>query len=316
MKKQYALCLDVGGTEIKVNLLESTGETYWSQAKTYPAHATENKEAILANFKNIIVTHLKQIKELEVELSGIGLAFPGPFNYEMGWSEMLGLRKYDAIYRVNLSELIKSWLLELNFPVDIPLVFENDALTFAMGEAIFGQANEAKKAIFLTLGTGCGSAFIEDGQFVKNNYGLGETGMIYQDPLLDKTVDDYVSKAGLNQLTIQAGFGDLDGYELSLAAAEGSLEAQIVFQEFGLLIGQALKKYVAVFQPDCLVFGGQISKSLKWIKPGITASLSQEIAIFQSQDTTLSTLKGLTYLLKNNDSRRNSDAEKVEVVFN
>ncbi|GIN69683.1 glucokinase [Bacillus sp. J14TS2] len=298
MTEEFYLCVDVGGTEIKANLLHGDQ----ADGEKYPSQAERGKLEILANFEQIIQRQLQIVLEQKGKLKGIGIAFPGPFDYENGISLIKGLRKYDALYQVELKPYFQEWLVDMNFPANIPFLFENDAVAFSIGEYVYGVGQQADKAMFIMLGTGCGSTFIEQGEIVKNKYGLQESGMIYQDPFLKGTIEDYLSANGLKMVAGQMGMKETDGLALYQASQRGSQKAQHVFREFGFLIGTALQRYVQSFQPDCIVFGGQIAGSMKWMKAGIQAGLDQGQAlrteIKASENGMLSTCKGLVYLLK------------------
>ncbi|WP_318615689.1 ROK family protein [Sporosarcina sp. YIM B06819] len=299
MSKQYYLCLDVGGTEIKVNLLNQQKEVYFPGNKSYPARSDEDQISILKNFSEIFGEFLQLIRVEKAQLLGVGIAFPGPFDYAKGICLMQGLRKYDAIYQVDLRQQISGWLEEHHFPVTTPVHFQNDAIAFSIGEYCYGAAQQAMKAIFLTIGTGCGSTFIEKGQIVKGQYGLNDSGMIYGDPFLERTIDDYLSARGLQALADEMGLPGMDGLLLAQLASAGHEPAQQVFHEFGYMVGSALQGYVKQFQPNCVVFGGQISKSMEWMKAGILTALMESTSeqfmpeIRVSKNGTLSTFKGL-----------------------
>ncbi|MBP1915486.1 glucokinase [Lederbergia galactosidilyticus] len=297
MTEEFYLCLDVGGTEIKVNLLHGNQV----ECEKYPSHAEREKLEILAHFESIVKRQLQVVQEQKGALRGIGVAFPGPFDYDNGISLIKGLRKYDALYQVKLKSYFQKWLVDMDFPANIPFLFENDAVAFSIGEYIDGVGQHADKVMFIMLGTGCGSTFIEKGEIVKNKYSLQENGMIYQDPFLDGTIEDYLSANGLKMVARQMNMNELDGLALYQASQKGSQKAQDVFYKFGYLIGTALQRYVQSFQPDCIAFGGQIAGSMKWMKPGIQAGLGQEQSIRTkiktSENGTLSTCKGLVYLL-------------------
>lgn len=307
MSEEFYLCLDVGGTEIKVNLLNREQKAFLPKDKIYPSHASQDKQEILDHFESIVKSQLSFVHEQNGELRGVGIAFPGPFDYKNGISLIQGLRKYDAIYQVNLKPYFRKWLVDMDFLADLPLLFENDATAFSIGEYFHGAAQTADKAIFITLGTGCGSTFIESGQPVKNKYGVQDHGMIYEDPFLDGTIDDYLSAKGLKFVADRLGISG-DGRSLYQAAEAGSKQAKQVFHEFGYLVGTGLKRYVQIFQPDCIVFGGQISKSMNWMRDGIRAGLAEEgaakLEIKVSENGTLSTFRGIVHLLKKNHNDR------------
>lgn len=78
------LMMDVGGTGIKAGLFSRSGEMV-ERVRSFPARAKEGSEEIFRNFACIIQ---EMAKDRMVE--GIGMAFPGPFDYEKGISLMRG----------------------------------------------------------------------------------------------------------------------------------------------------------------------------------------------------------------------------------
>lgn len=294
--KTYDLLLDVGGTEIKLNALTMEGTFLLEKHQHTPAYAQESQATILAHFRSLLLSFIGEYQE-EYELRAIGLAFPGPFDYQNGISLMQGLRKYETIYGVNLREAIQTWLTEMGYH-DVPIVFENDATCFSLGE--FHQATDSQKGIYLTLGTGCGSGFVESGQIVKTGYGLNQMGMLYDSPFKEGIIDEYLSVNGLKKLAEEKNYLFMNGKELAEAALTGNTVAQEVYQAFGLMIGEALKPFVEQFQPQEMVFGGQISQSLPLFQGGILTNLSPwQPRLRRSEDTTTSTLQGIYYMIEN-----------------
>ena len=60
---------------------------------------------------------------------GIGIAIPGPFDYENGISHIQGVSKYDALYGKNIREILSR---KLN--TSLPIYFQNDAGCFGLGQ--------------------------------------------------------------------------------------------------------------------------------------------------------------------------------------
>ncbi|ASN05649.1 ROK family protein [Virgibacillus necropolis] len=305
MFKQYYLCLDIGGTEIGVNLLNSDKKPFYPENICYESKAKKDQNSILQHFRNIITEHLQFSNMNDAELLGIGVAIPGPFDYENGISLMRGIRKYDAIYKINLKELMIQWIVELGFNDTTPLIFENDATSFAKGEYYYGVAKGMNKGMFITLGTGCGSTFIENALIVKNKYGLNQTGMIYDAPFLTGTIDEYLSAKGLKDVAKANNLMIPDGYQLFLAAEKGDMMARKTFKQFGKQIARGLSPFILSFEPDILVLGGQISQSLKWMIAGMHEQLTKDgeklPLIYKTSDTSLATLKGLVQALESNN---------------
>ena len=289
--KKYVLLLDMGGTEIKVNALTEDNTFLLAKAKHYPSFSNQSKSVIISHIAKIIKETTLDYEEKFV-LQAIGFSFPGPFDYQHGISLMQDLRKYDSLYQVNLKEALENELVEERF-VNVPFVFENDATCFALGEYI--QSENVTRGIYLTLGTGCGSTFIEDGKVVKEGYGLNEMGMIYDTPYLDGQIDDYLSIAGLKQIAVERHYPYINGLALFEEAEKGNQQAQDILVTFGKLISHALTEFIDLFEPNEVVFGGQVSKSFKYFKEGLIQKGHTKYK--ESKDTSESTFYGLAYTI-------------------
>lgn len=295
--KRYYLLFDVGGTEIKINALTEEKEFLLNQHQYVPSFSQESKEIILDHFRSVIGELIHRFKK-EYQLVGIGLAFPGPFDYQAGISRMQDLRKYEAIYGINLREAIQSWLTEWGFS-ELPIVFENDATCFALGE--YHQQKNVHRGIYITLGTGCGSSFIANQQVVKSGYGLNQMGMIYDVPFKTGIIDEYLSINGLKEIATKKAYPFINGKALAEDAFSGQTLAKEIYQDFGTMVGQALAPFVTCFTPDEVVFGGQISKSLALFKEAILKEWSgKQPMIRNSFDTTTATLYGIYYVILDN----------------
>ncbi|WP_207941279.1 glucokinase [Enterococcus sp. DIV2402] len=295
--KGYYFLMDVGGTTIKTNCLDEQGLPFFTRNQEFPAKSQEDQQTILENFYAIVTTINRQMAQ-KAQLLGVGIAFPGPFNYQEGYSLMKGLRKYDEIYEVRLKKLIAEWLYS-EFQLSVPIIFENDATAFGLGEFLQREKSRVNRGIYLTLGTGCGSAFIVEGEVIREEYGLNSQGMLYNRPFKQSIIDDYLSANGLQQLIKNNYSVPLTGYELFLEAQKGNQKALVIFDEFGTWIGEALAPFVTSFQPDEVVFGGEISGSLDYFHPAIERCFGGNLKIRYSQNTSLSTLRGLMSLVTN-----------------
>lgn len=278
------LCLDVGGTEIKAAPVDENGALL--QPITYfPANAAGEAEEILSHF----VAVFEKIRPTGQEIAGISLAFPGPFDYENGICLLQGLDKFDKLYGYNLRQAFADRAGVLPECVR----FTNDASAFALGEMRFGKAQGAKRALFVCIGTGCGSAFGIDGKLaVPGISGVPESGYIYDAPFLGGCVDDYISRRGLMALTKEMLGEALDGKALAQRADE---QARQCFLTFGARLRDALLPHLAAFSPEVLCLGGQITKSAAlFLAPLEEVCQERKIRLFITQDTSVRTLQGLT----------------------
>lgn len=106
---------------------------------------------------------------------------PGPFDYENGISLITKLDKYEALYKLNVKELLSE---KLSIPKPSILMM-NDAACFLRGEVYYGAAKGHTDVIGITLGTGTGSAFHHNGITVDANLGPS--------PFMNSIADEYFS---------------------------------------------------------------------------------------------------------------------------
>ena len=136
-----------------------------------------------------------------------------------------------------------------------------------MGEMRYGSAKGAKRALFVCIGTGCGSAFGVDGSLATPGMdGVPESGYIYDAPFLEGCVDDYISRRGLLAFTKQMLGEELDGKAL---AQRTDAAARACFLTFGERLRDALLPHLKRFQPEVLCLGGQITKSASLFLPPV-----------------------------------------------
>lgn len=301
---EYAIAFDVGGHFIKSAVINRSGEMSKDTMMFYPSHAHMKKDQWLDYLTGVIQMQAAKIMDKQFRLQGIGFAFPGPFDYEQGIPYIRGLQKFESIYGVNLKlelmrRLKKQSFLELRMTDDFIIAFENDANLFAYGELLQGKAKEYKRSICMTIGTGAGSAFIDDGQLIKNRSDVPANGWIYADPFKDSIVDEYISKRGIMRLAEEH---QVDAYqdvrELAEAARSGSLPSSIVFARFGEHLGEMLGPYLRKFRPEAVIIGGQIVKSADLFQQGLFASLNfPKDRIHFVDQISISTFTGVSQLL-------------------
>lgn len=212
------------------------------------------------------------------ELAGVGLAVPGPFDEERGRFLVRGLHKFEQLYGVELGPLLREalpWLREL------PLVFLNDAAAFALGEVECGAARGARRVMALTLGTGCGSAFLVDDELVTSGPGVPRDGHVYHLPFEGATVDDALSSRGIAALWAGASaLAQVDGApsaaELASRARGGDRAAILTYHRFGARLARALGPTINAFAPDVVVLGGNIARAFDLFCGPATAALDAE----------------------------------------
>lgn len=278
--------LDVGGTGIK-GCISREGSDVMEMYREFPAKSDGNSEAVFNNFSDII-------KALGGggPVSGIGFAFPGPFDYSRGISLMRGIGKYDSIYGMPIRDELVKRDARLK---SARMIFVHDTEAFALGCVCAYPNARHRKMMCLCIGTGAGSAFLRDGAVLKREeYGAPPKGWIYSLPFRDSIIDDYVSGRGLETAAEEMLGEKLSGKELSKRAEKGEKGALSVYRNFGETIAEAIRPVLASFHPDLLMLGGKIAKGYPYFGNPLKALCSEnQIMIEVETDTSAMTMKGL-----------------------
>lgn len=294
MKRIFSL--DVGGTEIKTGVASLDDGNEVIEAGVYKSCSDKSKQEIIRNFAGIFEDLIK----LENDPLGIGLAFPGDFDYENGICLMKNVGKYDAIYGVDIKSELEQLFRHnksLEQLLGKPIRFINDVTAFAVG-ACMANAEKSEKTLCICIGTGCGSAFLQNGRPVGEEMeGVPKKGWLYCLPYKDSIIDDYLSKRGLLAISQSVYNRPVEGLELSELAKSGDIKAIKCFAEFGKDIAEALSPIIKGYRPNRIIFGGQIAKSFDLFGEKLTC-LCDSLGITLSIEVKTSqlALKGLTAL--------------------
>ncbi len=309
MKKVY-LGIDMGGTRIKLGLLDETGNLL--ESETLPAKSGRTMEVRLRE----LVEDINGILGDKYKLIGIGVAFPGIVDHTNNkiLSEYV---KYADAHKTDLNRWAKTnW--------DVRLVLENDARAALIGEWQYGAGKGRNNILMVTLGTGMGSAVLIDGKllrgrnFLAGNLGghmsidfegdecnCGNTGCVETAGstwALTKNlakIENYKS----SRLYSLSSFGFKDVFELALDGDEIA----------GKLKNRSLEAWSAgiinllhAYDPELLIIGGGIMKSKKDIIPFIKKRINERswlpenaVKITTANQTKYAGILGACHLLKN-----------------
>ncbi|MFH1937024.1 MAG: ROK family protein [Bacteroidota bacterium] len=256
MNDPIVLGVDIGGSHITsmgVNLHKKTLLHTLISRKHVDCHETAN--CILNNWTESLREVISMIPA--GSLRGIGFAMPGPFDYPAGIAHFKGVKKYDSLYNVNVGKEIYQ---RLDLSGHFPIRFLNDATCFAIGEAWMGSASGYHRSVAITLGTGFGSAFLDDGVPVEEGDEVPESGCVYHLPFGDSNADDHFSSRWFKRIYQERFNRDSGGVKEMSETATKDPEVQAIFTEFGENLGNFLAPWLVRFRAGCLTIGGNISR--------------------------------------------------------
>ena len=261
------IVLDVGGTFVKSAIIAPGGCVVGLPLIT-PINSAGTADIILATFAGIVRHHLEQVDG--DNLLGVALGFPGPFDYQTGICYIKGLEKYGAIYGLNMAEALRQ-RVELG---NRPIRFLNDAEAAIGGEARYGAGRPYQRLIGLTLGTGCGSAFLINGERVSSGQGVPPDGWLYPVLFRGDRADDIFSKRGLEARLRTVEAATIDIKEAAAAARRGDAAACQVFEFFGADLGEFLAPFVVDFQAGAVLVLGGIAGAFDLFGPPLRQALT------------------------------------------
>lgn len=253
--------VDIGGTHISVGLVDiDKGEVLGPTAVRGHIDTADHADNIIAAWAAVIrECHHKA----GIPLGNIGIAMPGPFDYENGVSLITGLHKYESLYGLPVKELLAKDLGLDNHQVK----FMNDASAFLAGEMFCGCGRGYKNLVGITLGTGLGSA-----AFYNN---LPEEGDLYLMDYKEGKTEDYLSTRWFVQQYQVATGQPVQGVKELASMAERDVVAMQLFETFGASLAAVLTSRYSAQHPEIIVIGGNISHAWDFFMPSMQQKLRE-----------------------------------------
>lgn len=270
--KKYAIGTDIGGSHISSVLVDiETGQMIPESLAEQKVNNQASADEILNDWA-VALRKTMNCAPID-ELSGIGFAIPGPFDYKTGVALMKNVAKYDSLYGINVGNELKK-LLQL--PAEMPFRYLNDALSFAVGECWTGKATDHKNVVAITLGTGFGSAFLTNGVPVIEGLSVPKMGYVYHIPYGNGIADDYFSTRWFTkEYFLRTGIQVSGVKEIADRVNQDPIARQ-VFEHFGTAIGNFLAPLLSKFGAECLVIGGNISGAYSLFGPSFETALANQ----------------------------------------
>ncbi|RNA67666.1 ROK family transcriptional regulator [Alteribacter keqinensis] len=280
--------VDIGGTYVEIGILNLNGTILAKDRfETQPAL----KNNIIRKVGDCILKLLGEINRTPEHVMAVGVGAPGITDTDKGTvleAPSLGWIDYP------LKEAVEN---ELGLPVYI----DNDVNVGVLGEQWKGKAKNADHLILITLGTGVGCGIIVNGSLYRgSSFAAGEIGYMVTDKNeaneeYDEIFEGYgfldshvggpsIVKRMKKKLEEPDYHGTYDSENLSaktifqLAKDEDPIATEVI-KETVDHIAYALVNVVCIFNPQCVILGGGISKSGGWFLPRVKEVLSRHLPL-------------------------------------
>jgi predicted NBD/HSP70 family sugar kinase len=305
-----SLGVDIGGSHVTASVIDT------SAPGKQPLHLLRksiNSFDTAANIIEAISACIREILNDGNSGAEIGIAFPGPFDYEKGVSAIRNVGgKFEKTFGIHIKQALKD---ATGFG-DKLFRFSNDAHCFAVGAYARAELT-SKRTVFLTLGTGFGSAFMENGKLITHHPALPEIGAFYNEPFLVSIADDYFATRWFHKAYRQAAGREIAGVQ-ELAEMNSDV-SNAIFNEFGANLGSFLNPWLQKFECDELVIGGNISKANVLFSSSLKQHAGKGVNIIFCEDTEECILTGAAYIAteeSNSDHNKVGNTHSVEYDIN
>ncbi|MHC4609997.1 MAG: ROK family protein [Planctomycetota bacterium] len=287
MSRDYAVGLDLGGTDIKAALVDDSGQMTFRAVRPTDAH--RRAEEVLAEMAGLAGEVIAGADIARAAVVGVGVGAPGPLSPRRG-----------VIFRAANLPTFENVLVrdELARRTGLPTVFDNDGNAAAYGEYWAGAGRGVADMILLTLGTGVGAGVILGGRLLHGHFenaaelghcivvlggrpcSCGQRGCLEQ----------YCSAENIARRTIEelrAGTASVlsrSAAEVEAITSKEVAEAVRAGDELAARIWDEACRYLAVacvnaqhsFNPAMIVLGGGMSAAGDVLIDGVRAHLKQQ----------------------------------------
>lgn len=248
MTDDVIIGVDLGGTKVAAGLV-ANGVV--REVHSRRISAAESEEIVLGE----VLDAIDEVVSDQVE--GIGVGVPGVVDVDSGL--VYDLENIPSWKRVPLRA-------HLEERYRVPVVVNNDANAFAVGELVFGRGREFRNLVGITLGTGMGTGVIIGGRLYSGpNCCAGEIGSI---PHKGLTVEDFCSGRFFLR---EAG---IEGAEAFARARRGEPAAIDLYRRFGAELAFAVTVALYAYDPEAIIMGGSISEAFEIFEASLWEGLA------------------------------------------
>lgn len=286
--------VDIGGTSIKVGLVNNLGEIL--KKDSYFVNKSLNQNQMASQLGNFILSFMDNNLE---SIEGIGIACPGIIDKEQGQCMYSPNLNWHNLY---ICEQVKNICHK-----DVRII--NDANAATLAELKLGAGVNYQDFIMLTLGTGVGGGIVKNHELFEGNSDeeteLGHLTLVANGRKCscgkNGCIEAYCSATALIKETkiamqnnlqstlwnIAPSIDLVNGQTAFIAYKEGDETAKKVIEEFINYLSLSLIKLDNMFHPEIFLLGGGLSLQKEFltnlVEKEIQKISSKKIYVFPSK---------------------------------
>jgi glucokinase len=273
--------IDVGGTNVKIGIVDRKGGME-SKIKYATAALREGED-----FVNGYIEILEKEFEKHPEVKEVGIGIPGTLSLDR--TTCLEIPSIPGLNGVELQPRLKA-----KFP-NHEFYLENDANVAALGEYYFSEHNIPESYLFVTLGTGVGSAAIinkkifigGDGNAMELGHILSSNGQELEENIGKRGIMRRAGKLMKKQKTSLSKLNELDPKVIIKEADKGDKVSIKIYKEVGEILGEGLVATIRLLDIKTILIGGGVAKSFDLIYDSLLETLQSNLSPYYTKDLSI-----------------------------
>jgi len=265
--KRYVVGIDVGGTNIKLGLINRQGRIV-SRSSLITKRFVRNKGQLISALCETVKKLISDNKLKKSDIEGIGIGLPGLIDPRKGVVKFLP--NIPGWKNVALKRILEQKL-------KIPTFLDNDVNLITLAEWKFGAGVGVSNMLCLTLGTGVGGGLILDGKLYRGEgFVAGELGHMPLNESGPKCTcggvgcfERYVGNKTLEKNAAKVFKKNIKFQQINKMAAKGNKTALKFWGTTGTQIGNGLIGVINLLNPTLVIIGGGISNNYKFLSTNI-----------------------------------------------
>jgi len=285
MAKKFIICIDLGGTNLKVALLDLNYKI--KDREILSTRSFKEKDDLILGILHSVTRFIKYNNLSKAQILGVGLGLPGPVDARAGivhfFPNIPGWRE------VRLRDILRKKL-------SLPVYLDNDAKLMTLAEHKLGAAKGYRNVLCMTLGTGIGGGIIINNKLYRGfNNAAGEIGHL---PINEKAgapcncgrygcLEAYVGNQRIIKEAKRVFKRAITLEELSWLALKHNRLAVDIWRKTGSHLGFALAGVVNLLNLDAIVIGGGVAGAGNVLFENIKQALLRQAMSVQARHVKL-----------------------------
>jgi len=258
MVKKYIIAIDLGATNLKCALLDSSLKI--KAKNSFSTKSFDNKDKLIAGVADSVNSFILSRQLPRSVILGVGIGLPGPVDTLKGTVHFLP--NIPGWKNVEFKKILER-------KTKLPVFIDNDVKLMTLAEHKIGSARGYANALCLTLGTGVGGGLIINGSLYRGqDNAAGELGHLplnEQGPLCgcggQACLEAYIGNAAIIREARKLFGSGISLEKASRMAKDKNAVAVKFWSRVGEKLGLALSGIVNLLNLDAVVIGGGVAEA-------------------------------------------------------